>query len=258
MRSSSGAQRGLHSTADGRLLYEEVERSFRGLELIDEAADAIRGRRVGRIRAIAMPVYADGFLSGVLGRFLAANPGVTVHLEASGKDGVVEGISAEQYDLGITTLPVPQPGIDLVELFVQEAVCVLPPGHSLAARKTVRLADLEGEAFLTVPPGSPFRLLVDRMLRAAGLAPAVVAEARTQRAVCNMVAAGAGLSIVDRSIAGEFLPERLAARPLLPKMEWTVGALMPARRARSVVLEALLGELSLCAHGTLSGIDQTI
>ncbi len=78
-------QRGLTPTADGQLFYEEVERSFRGMDLVEEAARAISGHRIGRVRVIAMPAYADGLVSRTIGGFLGKHPGVVVVVDSAPK-----------------------------------------------------------------------------------------------------------------------------------------------------------------------------
>jgi DNA-binding transcriptional LysR family regulator len=55
-------KRGLQPTKDALLLFEEVDRSFRGLDRIAETADAIRSRRIGHLRVIALHSYSDGIV----------------------------------------------------------------------------------------------------------------------------------------------------------------------------------------------------
>ncbi len=237
-------QRGLHPTEDGILLFEEVERSFRGMDLIAEAADAIRSHRIGRVRIIAMPAYADGFLSRILGDFLVRHPGIMIELEIAPKKATIARVISEQFDLGVTTLPLAEPGLQVHRLVSREAVCVCHKEHRFRAEPYVEAADLAGEPFIALSAGSPFRLAVDHLLQGVGVQPHIVAEARTQRAICNMVAARAGVSILDSSVAQDFAPRYLASARVRPALDWTVVAITPQRTIASQATKAVLAELA--------------
>jgi len=237
-------QRGLHPTEDGILLFEEVERSFRGMDLIAEAADAIRSHRIGRVRIIAMPAYADGFLSRIIGDFLVKHPGIMIELEIAPKKATIARVISEQFDLGVTTLPLAEPGLQVHRLVSREAVCVCHKEHRFRAEPYVEAADLAGEPFIALSAGSPFRLAVDRLLQGVGVQPHIVAEARTQRAICNMVAARAGVSILDSSVAQDFAPRYLASARVRPALDWTVVAITPQRTIASQATKAVLAELA--------------
>lgn len=237
-------QRGLHPTEDGVLLFEEVERSFRGMDLIAEAAEAIRSHRVGRVRVIAVPAYADGFLSRMIGDFIVAHPGIKIELEIAPKKATIARVLSEQFDIGITTLPIDEPGLQIHRLVSRDAVCVFHKGHRFQGAASVDAGDLADEPFVALSAGSPFRAAVDHLLQGVGVQPRIVAEVRTQRAICNMVAARAGVSILDSGVARDFAPRHLTSAPLRPALDWTVVAVTPQRTIPSQATQALLAKLA--------------
>ncbi len=237
-------QRGLHPTRDGLLLHAEVERSFRGMDLIEQAAEAIRGQRVGQVRVIAIPAFADGFLSRTAGHFLAEHPGVLVELETAPKKAVLARVLSEQFDLGVATLPLAEAGLSTHPLAHHRAVCVCPLEHPLARERRIDVTRLAEEPFIALSYDSPFRTAVDRLFEAAQQTPRIVAEVRTQRAICNMVAARAGVSIVDPSVAADFAPARLATVQVRGSARWTVVAVTPQRTVASQATAAFLAELT--------------
>jgi len=95
--------RGLVPTQDAHVLYEEVKRSFVGLDRISQVATGIREKATGTVRVIALSKYAEGFVASIIGQFLKDNPGIMVELESSGTAGVVEGIASQTYDVGIAS-----------------------------------------------------------------------------------------------------------------------------------------------------------
>lgn len=236
-------RRGLQPTEDGLLLYEEVERSFRGLDRIAEVADAIQSRRTGHIRVIAIPVYADSFASRAVGRFLAAHPGITVELETAGERLLVDRIVSEKHDVGLSTLSFREKGLDARVLGSHEAVCIAPRGHPIASDEIVSMDSIAAQPFIALPVGNPFRLAVDRHASEAGAQLNIAAEVRTQPAICNIVASGAGVSIVDPVVAEDFGGTGLAVMPFRPSLSWNVAVLTPTRKAPSQATQSLIASL---------------
>jgi len=236
-------KRGLQPTKDALLLHEEVERSFRGLGRIAEAAEAIRSRRVGHLRVICLHTYSDGIVADAVGRFLVANPGIKVELESGSKDDVVEGVVTENYDVGIAPLPLKDASINTALILSHEAACIVPASHRFARARSLKVSELEGEPLLAPRLGSPFRVFIDRYLNEAKVTPSIVGEARSQRALCRLVANGAGVSIVDPMIAMEKPDPRIHLLGLKPPLMWSIAAATSRRRTPSHALKALLAEL---------------
>lgn len=237
-------KRGLQPTKDALLLYEEVNRSFRGLERIAEAAEAIRSRRTGHLRIIGLHTYSDGIIADAVGRFLTKNPGIRIEVENGSKDDVVEGVVNENYDVGIAPLPISDSSISTALILSHEAVCIAPVRHRFKSMRTVRVGELEGEPFLAPRLGSPFRAFIDRYLSEAKVTATITAEARSQRALCRLVASGAGVSIVDPTIATEMSVHSMHILGLKPALVWSIAALTLRRRTPSHALKGLLEEFS--------------
>jgi DNA-binding transcriptional LysR family regulator len=78
------ARQGAHvvPTPEAVLLYEEVRRSFAGLEQIAQTAAEIRASRAGSLRIAAMPALALGYLAKVVAGFLAERPNLSIKLHS--------------------------------------------------------------------------------------------------------------------------------------------------------------------------------
>lgn len=116
---------------------------------------------------------------------------------------------------------------DFVRLPVETShlAVALPKGHRLAAHKTLKLADLAGEAFISVPlsSGSPTFGTLAALCEEAGFAPIVVQEVKNTATQLNVVAAGIGIGLLltmpSSRYAGDVRVVPLRDVPLSSRLE---------------------------------------
>lgn len=195
---------GLAPTPEALLLNEEVARSYAGLDRIAAAAAAIGERRLGRLRVIAQPAYADGSIARLLGAFLVDRPDVTAELEIGGRAAVLDAVVSGRADLGVAMLPIEHELVAVEPLIRRTLVFAVPAAHPHARAQRLRAADLAGESLVMLTPANPLRQQIDRALPPDRLRARRIIEARNQRGVVELVAAGAGIGVVD--------PEVIASR----------------------------------------------
>lgn len=84
-------------------------------------------------------------------------------------------------------------------LYAEPFDAVLPAGHPLGAATEVDLGALAGDPWITPWPGNPVHDVVLRACEEAGFQPRVECLSDDFRAVCALVAVGAGVALVPRS-----------------------------------------------------------
>ncbi|MEG0956555.1 MAG: LysR family transcriptional regulator, partial [Citrobacter sp.] len=135
----------LHPTVQGLRLFEEVQRSWYGLDRIVSAAESLREFRQGELSIVCLPVFSQSFLPSLLQPFLARYPQVNIQIVPQESPLLEEWLSAQRHDLGITeTLHTPA-GTERTELLSLDEVCVLPQGHPLAEKMVLTPQDFQGE-----------------------------------------------------------------------------------------------------------------
>lgn len=102
---------------------------------------------------------------------------------------------------------------------------------------------IAAQPFIALPVGNPFRSAVDRHASEAGAQLRITAEIRTRPAIYNIVASGAGVSIVDPAVAEDFGGGGLSAMPFRPPLSWNVAVLTPARKTPSQATRSLIASL---------------
>lgn len=144
-------------------------------------------------------------------------------------DELVAGVRAGRFDAAFTRPPLVA---DLAtRVPAVEPVCaVLPAGHPLATRGTLRVSDLAAENGVLTPRGSwpPWHAEYDRDFAAAGFTPTVVQRADRVPNLLGLVAAGVGVTRPARS-ARSIRRTGVVFVPLADDHAETVVAWMPTR-----------------------------
>jgi DNA-binding transcriptional LysR family regulator len=83
----------------------------------------------------------------------------------------------------------------------QELVAIVPIGHRLAERETVRLVELADEPFVGFKHNTALRDQIDDLCRKVGFSPMVGSECDDSTTLGGLVANGAGIAIIPEGSA---------------------------------------------------------
>jgi DNA-binding transcriptional LysR family regulator len=228
---------GLVPTAAATALYTEVERSFTGLDRIAAAAEEIRTRRTGMLRVAALPALSNGFMPRFAGRFLSDRPNLDLTLFGVISPLVVDWVLNLQCDLGFAEVPIAHAGLPTVPMPTLPRVAVLPQGHRLCAKATLRPRDFEGETFISLTSASPGRHFTDRVFAEAGVSRVLRVETSLSEIMCGLVSSGFGVAVCDPFTAAEFAPRGVVSRPFLPRIDFEFAAVFPPQRSPSPIAQ---------------------
>ncbi|CAN1496131.1 LysR Transcriptional regulator [Rhabdaerophilaceae bacterium] len=222
------ASRNLVPTARARALHSEVERAYLGLGHIEASMLALRDRGVGQLRLGVVPSLLPHVSAQLIAPFVQENPQLSISVEVVSTLNGLDWGSFRQTDLGITFEVISAAGTEVLPVGQTEAACVVPAGHWLAERGgTVQLQDLVGEVFVSYMPGNSFRIAVDRLFAEAGVARNLQFEARTSAAVCELVCALGGVSILPSPGQDLSADRRLVLLSLRPELVSEVVLVLP-------------------------------
>jgi len=228
---------GIVPNAEANLLFEEVQRSFLGLDRIEHTAQEIKRARRGNLRIIAMAGPAHGILPRLLGRFLAEHPDTFVTLSNHIAPTVLERVAMRQYDFGICYAPADYPGVDIEPLPKLDAICVLPTNHPLAARSVVRAEDLHEQNLVNHGAGSHIRVQLDALLRIAGVQARDIVEATSAEAMRRLVVQGVGVALLDPFTMTAASDPAIVLRRFEPRLDYPVALVFPSGMPRSRPVE---------------------
>ena len=228
----------LHPTVQGLRLFEEVQRSWYGLDRIVSAAESLREFRQGELSIACLPVFSQSFLPALLQPFLARYPDVNLTIVPQESPLLEEWLSAQRHDLGLTeTLHAPA-GTERTELLSLDEVCVLPSNHPLCAKSVLTPADFQGENYISLSRTDSYRQLLDALFAEHQVKRRMVVETHSAASICAMVRAGVGISVVNPLTALEYAASGIAIRPFSLSVPFRVSLIRPLHRPASALVDA--------------------
>ncbi|MGO9451374.1 MAG: LysR substrate-binding domain-containing protein, partial [Candidatus Binataceae bacterium] len=241
-----------------KLLYEEVLRSYVGMERIAATVQSIQSGKRGDLRIASIPALAEGSIGRLLGEFVRTNPEVRLQVSLDLQEGVLRALELELADLGFLFGPVSgHPNIDTVAIGTRRMLVALPVDHSLALKPSLRIEDLVDERIILNNVPHPLRSIVDLRFFEAARKPMVSCEAATQKAVAAMIGAGAGIGFIDSEVANQIDSRVVATVPLEPPVTWTIQTARNKQRSISGPLRSLLRSIRIGATGDDAGESES-
>lgn len=227
----------LKPTIEGLALFEEVRRSFYGLDRIVHAANAIRQFEQGQVIAACPPSVGQGLMPAACRVFLQRYPKVSVVLHTQDSPVLEEWLTAQRYDLGLTDALQAPPGTRTEILASVAEVCVLPAGHPLAVKSILHPRDFLGMDFVHLAAEDPYRQQIDRVFQGAGVERRLTIETPSADALCRMVREGIGVAIVNPFTALNYAGHGIEVRRFSTTIPYTLSLVRPEHRPHSQVIE---------------------
>ena len=207
------------------------------------AAAVPQARRIAAGRAGQLAIgYTDtavcGCLPDLVQGFRTAYPDVVVQLRQGYTREQRRWLEEGRLDVAFMTGPVTGDAHGAITVQTDPFVAVLPVAHRLAARESLRLADLADEPFVLGDPDrwSIYNEHLSRLCAAAGFAPRTVQTAPDSRGILGLVSCGMGVSVQTGSLVRDG-DRRVAVRPLedcterlITQAVWNARLESPPRR----------------------------
>jgi LysR family transcriptional regulator, low CO2-responsive transcriptional regulator len=223
-----------------RLELSDVGRSLYGITcgLYGHESEAVAFlRSVGRSERGRLRLGAVGPFDVIelVHAFHAEHRWVELSVDVLPRRELLARLRAFELDVGIFADAPAEPELASLQYSRHPLRLIVPGRHRLSRRKTVRLADLQGEPFVLRDASSFTRQVFEQALARAGVEVRPVIQINSREAVREAVARGMGLGIVSER---EHAPHPSIQMIAVEDAElWTAShvACLASRRARPVV-----------------------
>lgn len=223
-------------TPEAHVFYAEVERSFVSIETLARAADDLRACHIGSLRVASMPAVSVEFIPKVTQLFSQAHPEVSFSLQVRSTQQVADLVASQQYDLGVVSaIPLVDASIDVEPLAESRLVCILPEGHRLAGKDSIKPTDLEGEAFISLGTEQSIRHKIDSVFDSAGVNRKLLVDTQLAYSACALVLAGSGVSLVEPITALHYQKLGVVVKRFEPRIAYRYNLIFPAHKTKSAM-----------------------
>lgn len=231
----------LKPTPEALELFSAVERVYRGVQRVEERARELKSGSAITFRILTSPSTALQIVPRAIVGLSARFPGAHIVLETHLVREMVAQLERHEADMAVSTAPINN------ELMASESVgrwhmvCAFPGGHAFEGRRQISTRALKGERIVAFAPDTPQGALVANWTDADQTTARI--EVRTGQAACALVAAGAGVAIVDDLTARAWQGSNLSFRPLQSTKTFDAFVVQHASIARSAVASAFVEEV---------------
>ena len=175
------------------------------LARLDEARSHVTSVASGLQGRVQVGLAGSHFLGPFpkfIQQFRLQRPAVEVVLHEMKPSDHLQALRNGRLDLCVSRNPLNDTQVSAALLWRDPVVVALPPGHRLASRSQLSLADLRDEDFVFLRlDSSPFAARLFEACVQAGFAPRIAQQVVEVPAALNLVAAGLGVALVPASMA---------------------------------------------------------
>ena len=192
--------RGVRLTAAGEVMLSFVRRSLSELEAATCTIEQLQGLMRGVVWLGCAESVGTDIVPRIVAGWQARHPGVQFHIQVGGTQSLMASLLEDDVELVVAHDPPPGTQVKVLADMPQPLHVMMRPGHALASRKTLRLADCEAYPVALGDASFGSRRLLDahvarsrirlRTVAESGSVETIKAFARHGDALCFQFEAG--------------------------------------------------------------------
>ena len=250
-------------TQVGERVVEQAQQALEAVESVRQVAESevdqlSRPLRIGAIFTVGPYLFPD-----LIGKLRKLAPNMSLFVEENYTAVLSEKLKQGELDVIIISTPFSQPNILTQPIYEEPFMVLLPTGHALCAKKSLRPEALENETILMLGAGHCFR---DQVIEACpACAPSVTAqdkavytvEGSSLETIRHMVASGMGLTVLPSTATGadRYSKKLLTVKPFVRPSPSRVVAMawrasFPRPKVIAALSDAIKTSMSRGAHRT--------
>lgn len=190
--------RGVTPTEHGTALVRHATAILRHRDDLRRELASLDSGAAGRLRVAAFPTAVAALVPTALAGFRTAHPAVSVSLTEGTTPRLLDELATGDVDVAVVSAPPDRPlnaeGLDLTRLLDERLRVAVAESHRLRRRRSVRLAELRDDPFVTGSASDEPGLLRARL--PPGFDPVVDIVVADWTGKLGCVAAGLGVALV--------------------------------------------------------------
>lgn len=247
----------LKVTPEAEIFYEHVSQTFAILENLLLVAKEIKSLKRGKVTVVCLPLLCNSWLPQQCVSFASDKPDVSFSIQTQASTRILEWVASGQVDIGLGMVH-EDPRVKSETLAAIEAVCVVPRGHALAARSVITPEDFDGQSFIQTGGMDGTRDKIAALFRTFDIHAQMRFDTIVGSATCSLVAAGAGVSLVNAVSAWEFRHMGYEIRRFRPELRFKIYLLSSLHKPPTSLIAAFGEHLRQNAKAQLEILSEQL
>ena len=238
---------GLRLNAAGERLLQHAQATLHDFQAVRTELDALKGDRTGHVKLVSMDSLFIDVLPAVVEEFSQVYPAATYTFTVAQPMDVAAMVLSGQADIGCSFLGRLPSGVAAVSVVAMPLGIVMPPGHPLAARDKISLAELARYPFMRSSTSAAVTSAMCPEFARFWDETEPVATCTWTPMLKRLITAGKGISCFSKiAFVDELSRGELVWRPFeLPALnDIAVGILVPTQRAVQHISQNFLARLA--------------
>jgi molybdate transport repressor ModE-like protein len=248
----SRERRRLSLTKSGRALLPEITNALAALDSVGKLAESMRPGKTRRLVVGTVPAAGASVLPEAVLALQKQERDLAVVLRAGTALEVVDMAAEQRIDLGVILGTAASEHVGYRLLAKPQLVCVMRADHPLARRKSISVADLARERYVSHARHLAIGALTAQHLEAAGFEFAPAIEVTQFSAACAFTEAGAGIAVVE-ALSGLYAQRHgLVTRPWKVESDLSLSLVWPLSQGLGRSAKKLADTLAANVQGLMA------
>lgn len=204
----------LQPTEAGNAFYQEVQRSFIGLDTLSRSAEQIRLFGTGKLRVTGTPAIVMSVIPYVIAQYRTSYPNVLISLDMRSESTVRRWTSSSYCDIGFATTAVETMGINTETLYRLPALCVMSVHHPLAKQDVIHIKDFENQKIIIPTDNNNTLTALEKALKKAKITPIPVIETPYGALTGLLAAQNIAIGLINPIIALDLQLPNIVFKPI--------------------------------------------
>jgi DNA-binding transcriptional LysR family regulator len=189
--------RGVRPTEMGQVVLRHARALLAGRDNLRAELDALRGLTGGRLRLGLAPFGAAVLFAPLVTEFRRRFPEVKIELREAGGRSLQQALLDGEIDFAVSLQPIPE-NFNWLGVCDDPMLALLPAGHALSGRASLRLRDLADCPLILFETGFALNDIIADACRRRAFAPQEAARSGQADFIIALVASGLGVGLLPK------------------------------------------------------------
>lgn len=213
----------LTPTSAGELFYPEAIRILASVKAIPTLFEQIKSESIAPLKIICHPRLINGLILPAMIAFIEKYSEVKLILEVHPRRYLGQRILHDNYDIGISNLPLPVENFDAQAILKSQIQVLLPKSHFLAKKAFLTPDDLKHVPYIALDKTTLLRQLTDLELAKSGKSIFPKHEVSSASVALGLVRSGLGYMLTDNLMLDPDIKKEIVLVPWKPLTFIQVG-----------------------------------